>query len=143
MASLDLHRVAAIEGDVVRFRLAIEKCKSEFEMLPLRSFPRGSCGDASLLLSEFLLECGHGEFDYMLGEREKRSHAWLQQGNLIVDMTADQFQDQPRQVIVTPESKWHLDFKGKRQHGANIRLYSVEVQELFLREYALIKRYLA
>jgi hypothetical protein len=39
--------------------------------------------------------------------RNSGSHAWLRRDRLVVDITADQFEDQNRPVIVEIESEWH------------------------------------
>jgi hypothetical protein len=78
----------------------------------LRSFPRGSCGDASILLGEYLHQQGCGVWDYVGGERDcnLHSHAWLEQNGLIVDITAGQFDDVDEAIIVTMDRKWHRQF---------------------------------
>ena len=105
------------------FRRAILSCDSR--ALPTRflDFPRGTCGEATLLLAKYLEEQGCGKFYYMLGQRDNQSHAWLQRGDLIVDITADQFADQPAPVVVTTNSPWHQAFAGKAQHVADFTTY--------------------
>ncbi|HTA99373.1 MAG TPA: hypothetical protein VK804_02770 [Bradyrhizobium sp.] len=94
----------------VQFRRAIERCRTQ---LPIQSrdFPHGACGDAVLLLAKFLQENGHTGFWYILRMREDCSHAWLQRGDLIVDITADQFPDQRKSVIVALNPGWHRTFE--------------------------------
>jgi hypothetical protein len=105
------------------FRRAILSCDPK--ALPTRplDFPRGTCGEATLLLAKYLEEQGCGRFNYVLGQRDNKSHAWLQRGDLIVDITADQFADQPASVIVTAESPWHRGFAGEIQHVADFTTY--------------------
>jgi hypothetical protein len=86
------------------------ECDPESLIITLREFPRGSCGDATLLLAKYLEENKCGKFDYVCGEREEFSHAWLQRDRLIVDITADQFDDQNSPVIVTEDHDWHSQF---------------------------------
>ncbi|MCV6609165.1 MAG: hypothetical protein OIF55_00170 [Amphritea sp.] len=38
---------------------------------------------------------------------ELKSHAWLQLGNVVVDITADQFPDVSAPVIALAPSQWH------------------------------------
>lgn len=82
------------------FRNAINLAydKNEFfRKCPFDQFPRGCCGDASILLAQFLLN--HGvETMYVCGnyygvdEEKRQSHAWLQLENgIIIDITGDQF----------------------------------------------------
>lgn len=107
-----------------RFRAAIEKCDTTaLPCIGLHNFPRGACGDAALLLAEYLQENKCGEFNYVLGERKGYSHAWLQRASLIVDITADQFEDQEAAIIVTEDHTWHSQFKGKVQNVADFRKY--------------------
>jgi hypothetical protein len=35
------------------------------------------------------------------------SHAWVEQGQVLADITADQFTDVPDRVIVTADRSWH------------------------------------
>ncbi|HEC73707.1 MAG TPA: hypothetical protein ENI26_04945 [Methylophaga aminisulfidivorans] len=80
------------------FRSAIEACSSSLGV-SFKSFPSGACGDVTPLLGTYLIGRGFGEFQYMLGNYGSRgddgwsSHAWLQSGDLVVDITADQFHD--------------------------------------------------
>lgn len=74
-------------------------------------FPLGACGDCSELLREYLSECGLGEWDYRWGWRDGRSHGWLEQSGLVVDITADQFGDGQPGVVVTRERGWHDQFE--------------------------------
>lgn len=84
--------------------------------LSMREFPRGACGDASLLLGALLADCGLAGFELVSADRGRiddgtwTSHAWLARGPLIVDITADQFPDAPAAVIVARDSVWHTRF---------------------------------
>jgi len=77
------------------------------------------------------LEHGLGEFEYILGERGNlqggrgslHSHAWVQRGPLIVDITADQFPEIKEAVIVTTTSTWHRTFELENQGLADYRKY--------------------
>ena len=58
-------------------------------------FPTACCGDASCLLGQYLLD--HGiESQYMCGNYccglNNQSHAWVQVGSVIIDITGDQFE---------------------------------------------------
>ena len=81
------------------FKEAIQKCDKKLLPITFKEFPKGSCGDAVLLLGKYLSDVGLGEFDYVLGGVNEKSHAWLQQNKLIVDITADQFDDQTEEII--------------------------------------------
>ncbi len=95
-----------------RFRWAIEACERSLLPVTFERFPRGSCGDANLLLGNYLTEQGLGDFEYILGERGSKaadpstwtSHAWIRQGRTIIDITADQFTEVTESVIVVDGS---------------------------------------
>jgi hypothetical protein len=105
------------------FRRAIVQCDPKALGITLQHFPNGACGDASLLLAKYFEHHEHGQFDYVLGQRNGHSHAWLQQGDLIADITADQFEDQDRPVIVTRDHGWHRGFHGEVQGVADFERY--------------------
>lgn len=124
---MDSDRVEAI---AIAVRRAIEAC-NPIE-LPWENFPRGACGDASLILGQVLDRAGIKGFKYVCGNKWKAdgscsSHAWLKNGKWIVDITADQFPDVNESVIVTSKSEWHEQWEqdhptpGTLQaHGANV-----------------------
>ena len=72
------------------FRRALEKCYvsigGEF-----MEFPSYACGPTSELLGVYLKDKGLGNFEYYYAEVSGGNHAWLQKGNIVVDITADQF----------------------------------------------------
>lgn len=82
----------------------------------LAEFPRGACGDTSLLLGTLLVDHGVAGFEYICGDRGSHddgtwtSHAWLHRDGLVIDITADQFDDGPGPVIVSSDSAWHRGF---------------------------------
>lgn len=56
------------------------------------NFPSGSCRDASLILGACINESGLGDAKLLLGESDEgKTHAWLEHQNYILDITADQF----------------------------------------------------
>ena len=75
----------------------------------LDQFPRGCCGIASELLGRYLTDTKLGSWDYVAGEapRGRGTHGWVDQGRLIVDITADQFDDVDSPVIVTFDRSWY------------------------------------
>lgn len=80
----------------------------------------------TLLLSKYLESNGEANFGYALGMRAGGSHAWLARSELIVDITADQFDDQDAPVIVTRQSPWHATFRLEpedQQIHADFELY--------------------
>ena len=121
---------AEIEILARRMRSAIEKIPHEKLPLTMSSFPVGSCGDVSLLLGAYFSDCGIDGFQYVSGCRGRRndntweSHAWLARESLIVDITADQFDDGPREIIVSEKSAWHRAFEKERGQPSDFRVWS-------------------
>ncbi|MCM2357045.1 MAG: hypothetical protein NDI77_02770 [Geobacteraceae bacterium] len=126
---------------VACFRSAIIKSyPATLPLITLQNFPFGACGDAALLLAKYLQENEYGDFDYVLGEREGCSHAWLQQESLIIDITADQFEDQKATVIVTEDHSWHSLFNGEIQNIADFEIYDPYTVSELRRAYNAIMR---
>lgn len=128
-----------------RFRNAIVRCPRD-DLRSLRDFPRGSCGDASVLLGEYLYQTGHGQWDYVAGEREPdlHSHAWLEQDGLIVDITADQFNDVDQPVIVTSDRSWHQQFSYQEpRHPALIDVYDPRTRTILRDTYERVMAVMA
>lgn len=91
----------------------------------LKRFPRGCCKVASLLLLQWLYEeeRASGLFGVANGERpnpatpnEYSSHFWLEQADLIIDITTDQFPDGPGAVFVSSNRTWHDTFCGTERY---------------------------
>lgn len=127
------------------FRFALEKCERRSLSIGLQDFPAGACGDVSLILGHFLLENGFQGFDYVLGELlhdtsevQLQSHAWLQFDSIVVDITADQFNDVDEKVIVRYNSKWHERWNGIVQHKADIRIFDEYTAGILMRDYMVI-----
>lgn len=112
------------------FRRAIETVPPDARPIGMQRFPRGACGDASLLLGAYLKDKQIEGFNYVCGERGVHeegtwtSHAWLQKENCIIDITADQFLDAPAAVIVARPSPWHASFEAEAPKESDFRLYS-------------------
>ena len=107
----------------MRYRKAIEKAIQTKEIIDynLVNFPKGCCSFVSDYLQRYLYEQGI-ESLYVSGEYgsgwEGESHAWLvAYGNIIVDITGDQYQDNEGelfydiQVYVGEEDEFHKLFK--------------------------------
>ena len=132
----ELHKLKRLATE---FRVAIENCERVRAFIAtFRRFPHGSCGEAILLLAKYLEENGCGTFDYILGNRDGYSHAWLQQRNIIVDITADQFDDNHDPVIVGVDNSWHCQFDGKFQNIADINIYDENFKLIAWAAYGMI-----
>ena len=119
-----------IQRLAVKMRDGIESIPLSERPIGLQAFPLGACSDASLLLGAYLKDCGHGKFTLISAERgcvedhSWVSHAWLMRGRLIVDITADQFEDAPKHLIFTSPSLWHKTFKVKDKWPGDFRDWS-------------------
>ncbi len=107
MSNEEMLPVAAV---AMAFRHAIERCRPTLTYIAFKDFPFGSCGDASDVLGRFLSENGSPGWIYVCGNRDDRTHAWLEKEGVSADITADQFEDAPRPVIVALDSAWHENF---------------------------------
>jgi hypothetical protein len=107
----------AILEAATRFRLAIETTEKSLLSPGFRRFPWGACGDASVLLGKFLKDQGLGDFTLVVGHAADIQHAWLEQDNVMVDITADQF-DAFVGVIHVGDDIWRRHFAERRQCGA-------------------------
>ncbi len=125
---------AEIREAATIFRAAILRCPRS-DLPTLKNFPHGSCGDASILLGQYLLDHSLGLWEYIGGEREQdlHSHAWLERDGLIVDITADQFDDIDEPVITTHDRGWHAQFvHPEPRHPARIADYDPGTQNWLL-----------
>jgi hypothetical protein len=107
------------------------QAKSDFSwcvQFAVSEFPLGCCDDTSTLLGEYLHQQGVTGFESICGTkhhglRPGRSHVWLQRDDLVVDITADQFNDEIQEplaaVVVMQSSQWHQAFEeiGNRGHA--------------------------
>lgn len=124
-----------------RFRAALERCDRNLLPIALQDFPNGSCGDAALLLAKYLQKSGLGRFDYVCGTLYKdgelgfQSHAWLQREDVIVDITADQFDEVQEPVLITRDHSWHKHFEEKSRHVADYENYDPEARASFSAAY--------
>lgn len=112
-----------IKSLAVKFRKAI--LKTPIDKLPItcKFFPRGACGDASLLLATHLTNSGYGKFVYVTGRRNGQQHTWLEKNGLIIDITADQFGEVIEEVIVTTDRTFHDKFEIENRHEGNLNKY--------------------
>jgi hypothetical protein len=111
------------------FRARLEAVPLQDRYLTLQRFPRGSCGDASLLHADYLRNQGYQDIAYVLGVRgiheNRHSHAWLVVEGFIIDITGDQFAEITEPVIVCRASNFHDSFEWDLSHTSNYRDYNV------------------
>ncbi|WP_141758710.1 hypothetical protein [Duganella sp. HH105] len=110
-------------------RHGIERCKPS--ELPWETFPRGACGDTSLVLGQVLRDAGIGGFVYICGNKYRTdgnpySHGWLQNDQWVVDITADQFAEVEQKVIVSNNSEWHKHWELERPQPSALVDYGIQ-----------------
>lgn len=111
-------------------------------------FPYGACGDTSYVLAAYLHELGFNHLVYVLREFKKSNdncpHAWLEYKDLIIDMTADQFNEHDEirnlfgsknEVEITDDKElWYNTFKkNEERHPINFNGYKA------LKDYEFVK----
>lgn len=100
------------------FRAELEKQKG-LDQLPshLKNFPRGCCGVVSELLGDYLsLQLGL-EVNYVCGEKDGGSHAWIECDGVVIDITSDQFEGRPPVYIAAGDS-WYSSWQEESRHPA-------------------------
>jgi hypothetical protein len=116
----DKEKIRALSA---KFREAIVRSDKDKLPVTLYNFPEGACGDASILLGEYLHSMGCGSFQYVVGWRNEQSHAWIEVEDLIIDITSDQFPEKEEPVIVTTDKSWHNQFVEDQRNAAKIDIY--------------------
>ncbi|MFG0337706.1 hypothetical protein ACF8FF_07210 [Pseudomonas sp. zjy_13] len=91
------------------FREALDAQKRDGVLPPhMQKFPTCCCGVISELLGEYLAAAGVSS-TYVVGKNQIASHAWLEVDDLVVDLTADQFEGRPP-VFVGLKDDWYFDW---------------------------------
>jgi hypothetical protein len=97
-------------------RAGLEAMRPAQRGVGFESFPRGTCGPVSELMGRIVLERLGVEGTYVCGSghrslREHQSHAWIEVGPYIVDLTHDQFTGTGLAGWVFDHSEWHALFE--------------------------------
>ena len=148
----------------IRFRQAIQRARDNGEFRPVRwnkecmnEFPDDCCDDASIMFGNYLFENCMGQpsdlvtghhFDESLGF--SRGHTWLVVNNFVVDLTGDQFKNDPQyknfniEVHVGAETAMHKVFNERRRtvHCYPIN-YRIDDRELMQSKYDRVMKYFA
>jgi hypothetical protein len=101
-----------LRDEAAKVRQAIETTeRDEMRAGNLALFPTECCDHAMKLLALHLSLLGFTGLSKARGERRfgevPRYHIWLVCQGVILDITADQFDEGQAQVIVTRRSRWH------------------------------------
>lgn len=94
-------------------RLAAQKVSNEKRIWYFSPFPRGWCGCVSRVLGAWLSKKYPDKKFYYVCGRRNGTHAWIEYDGIILDVTADQFENCNEEIIVKPydESLFHQSFE--------------------------------
>jgi hypothetical protein len=126
MSNPNVHMYKRVSFLAIEFRKAVECAQNEGAFNGnqiLSRFPKGCCGEISSLLAKYLFENGINSYEVSGTFRsenpeETQSHAWLMlEGNTIVDITGDQFKNNPlfqyfsKEVYIGPMNDFYELFE--------------------------------
>ncbi|UJA00539.1 hypothetical protein [Acinetobacter johnsonii] len=109
--------ISKIEKDVLEFLhgfFQIDKGSFQFELLSL--FPIACCEYSSMMLARFLVENkGYNIADVLMIKDQSvadvcQLHLWLKVNGVIVDITAGQFNEAEKSIIIDEHGSWHNKF---------------------------------
>ena len=63
-----------------------------------------------------------GNAEYVIGWRDRQSHAWVEWHGQIIDITADQFDGNRPGVWITSDYTWHAQFVRQQRSVPNVRM---------------------
>jgi len=88
----------------------------------------------------FLRDHRIGDAEYVLGiSNNGTSHAWLEVGGFIVDITGDQFTCHPgAPVVVTQDRRWHCYFQEDYRASIRIEEYDERTRRRLARLYGTV-----
>jgi hypothetical protein len=117
-------------SNTAKITRAAQVIRTTFEKLPddpatdgyLGEFPLGCTDSTSVILGLYLIGEELGLFRVVSGRNtENRTHTWLQQGALIVDICHDMFGSGLPTVFVSEDSTWHSQFDTNGDSLFNLR----------------------
>ncbi|MBT2541649.1 hypothetical protein J7E99_13260 [Streptomyces sp. ISL-44] len=119
---MTLNEAGQLREEAHRLRRALDEALAagEFADHPvLVSFPSGTCGLISEFVCQYLRDRGLGSWEYVPGERHSPStgewqgtHGWARQGQVVIDLTADQFDGEGRPPVWAGESDdWYRSWE--------------------------------
>lgn len=103
-----------------RFRSAIETAvivAPRSLSIGLWNFPHGACGDATIMLLEYLSTQGADQLHYMSGrasDGSQQSHAWALVDGWYVDITGDQGNFNRPPVVVEQPEGWFAQWEDRQ-----------------------------
>ena len=110
-----------MKDKIIEFRAVLDEIDWSKMPIGFNGFPRGTCGDISDILAEYLYSIGFSNITYVCGERNGGSHAWLEISGLAIDITADQFDDVNEPVLIQNPKIWHGQFSDQERRRAGYK----------------------
>ena len=101
-----------LRSEAAAIRRAFQECRLDGDLSWITtSFPHACCGVVSSILSHHLFTIGMPDVKRASGVRiDQQSHMWVEAGEWIIDITADQFDEVSEPVLVTQNRTWHQQF---------------------------------
>ena len=107
-------QIIKIEKDVLEFLHSFTQIdKDNFHLEVLSLFPVACCEYSSMMLARFLIEKkGYNIADVLMIKGQSTSdiyqlHLWLKVNGVIVDITAGQFNEVEKSIIIDEHGYWH------------------------------------
>lgn len=134
---MDLER---LKKTCEQFRQLFEEHHQEMPEQYLREwFPVGCCREVSNTLGLYLKVNGFGVWESVYGEGilkgEVKTHVWLQKGDIVCDLTLDQFGEEYPKVFVGNKEKFHSVFYEQKPERYRLNYLEQEV-------YAVLEKYM-
>ena len=128
---LGIKMIEQLKKEAIKARKVMENHKHELDDSLFDKFPIGACGNTSFIFGKWLKEKGFKEVKYVVGYRKKwKSHAWLEINGLIIDITADQFEEGMEPIFIGKNRDFHDTFENQVKSEPTTRTIK-EVYEIF------------
>lgn len=112
-----------VRYEAEKARKVFEKYSCDIRETYFGAFPTGSCGNASDFLAQWLKTLNVAGIEYVSGRRRKETHAWLEIGKYIIDITSDQFADGYTPVYVSEKHDFYNTFTEQTRSKPSISPY--------------------
>ncbi|MCP4163865.1 MAG: hypothetical protein GY760_27710 [Deltaproteobacteria bacterium] len=122
-----------LKNEVLKVRNVLEIIHKELDPPYFKNFPKGTCGDTSDLLAQWLIEKGFDNVKCVCGQKNGEPHAWLELNDLIIDITSDQFDDGLSPVYIGRNRDFHDTFNKQNSTEPIIPPYLTDAYKQFHR----------
>lgn len=93
------------------FRKSLEEQHAQGRLPPgWEDFPSGCCGASSKILADYLKAQLGVQAEYVCGDLDGQTHAWLEFDGNVIDITGDQFAGRPP-VFISPRDRWYCSWE--------------------------------